>query len=363
MIIGIDASRAIKAERTGTEAYAYFLINHLLPMTAGNHQVRLYFNQPPPPNLFPTYPHVTHINIPFSRLWTHTRLAWELHTAPPDVFFTPAHVIPATYLRPSVATVHDLGYHYFPQAHTRQQVAYLTWSTRHNAKRGRFVLADSKATQRDLSHFYQIPPEKIEIVYPGLDPMLQPATPPPLDTPYLLYLSTIQPRKNLIRLIDAFAQVAADIPHQLVLGGRVGWRAQPILNHIDQLPADVRSRITLAGYIPEADKARWISGATLLLYPSLYEGFGFPLLEGNACHTAVIASTSSSLPELAGDGAASLVPPEDTNALAQAIRHLTLNPATRDKLIAKGKTNINRFSWHSAAQKTLQILEKAATIR
>ena len=266
-------------------------------------------------------------------------------------------------MRPSVATVHDLGYHYFPQAHTRQQVAYLTWSTRHNAKRGRFVLADSKATQRDLSHFYQIPPEKIEIVYPGLDPMLQPATPPPLDTPYLLYLSTIQPRKNLIRLIDAFAQVAADIPHQLVLGGRVGWRAQPILNHIDQLPADVRSRITLAGYIPEADKARWISGATLLLYPSLYEGFGFPLLEGNACHTAVIASTSSSLPELAGDGAASLVPPEDTNALAQAIRHLTLNPATRDKLIAKGKTNINRFSWHSAAQKTLQILEKAATIR
>ena len=115
LTIGIDASRTITGQRTGTEAYATFLLHALIPLaTAQNHQIRLYFNQPPPPNLFPQSPQVEQVVIPFPRLWTHLRLAAELHQNPPDVFFTPAHVIPVSYFGPSVATVHDLGYHHFP---------------------------------------------------------------------------------------------------------------------------------------------------------------------------------------------------------------------------------------------------------
>ena len=361
MIIGIDASRAVTAERTGTEAYAYFLIAHLLPLAAeAGHGVRLYFNEPPAAGLFAEYDHVDQVVIPFRRVWTHSRLAWELHRRPPDVFFTPAHVIPVSYQGASVATVHDLGYHYFPEAHTKQQVAYLKWSTRHNARRGRLVLADSEATKRDLERFYGIAAEKIEVVYPGRDEGLRPEGPPPLTEPYLLYLSTIQPRKNLVRLVEAFAQVAEQMPHRLVLGGRLGWRAEPILQRIEELPAAVRERITLAGYIPEADKGRWISGATALLYPSLYEGFGFPLLEGNGCGTAVIASRSSSLPELAGDGAALLVEAEDTAGLGEAIVQMVQDEGLRERLVARGFENVKRFSWERAARDVLAVLERAA---
>jgi len=361
MIIGIDASRAVTAERTGTEAYAYFLIRHLLPLAvAKNYGVRLYFNGKPPSGLFPALPAVEDVVMPFPRLWTHTRLAWELHRRPPSVFFTPAHVIPVSYTRPSVATVHDLGYHYFPEAHTKRQVAYLKWSTRHNAERGRLVLADSRATKEDLSRFYGVADDKIRVVYPGIDEDLKRTTPAPLAEPYLLYLSTIQPRKNLIRLVDAFVRVADEVPHKLILGGRLGWRAQPILAHIEGLPTAVRDRIELVGYIPEADKGRWVSGATALLYPSLYEGFGFPLLEGNACGTAVIASTSSSLPELAGAGAAYLVAPDDVAALAKAIVTVVGDESVREGLVRQGFANLARFSWGQTAVQTLAVLEQAA---
>lgn len=136
MIIGIDASRATPTQRTGTEAYARFLLQAIIPLalTAG-HEIRLYFNQSPPPGLFPAQTGVVPVHIPLRRLWTHLRLGRELRHHPPDVFFTPAHVIPLAYRGPSVATVHDLGYHYFPRAHPRWQLAYLRWSTRHNAHR------------------------------------------------------------------------------------------------------------------------------------------------------------------------------------------------------------------------------------
>ncbi|MCZ7672878.1 MAG: glycosyltransferase [Chloroflexi bacterium] len=151
VIIGIDASRAVTAQRTGTEAYAYFLIHALILLAAPrNHTLRLYFNQPPPPGLFPDSPQVETAVLTQRRLWTHLRLARELHRNPPDVFFTPAHVIPYTYSNPSVATIHDLGYHHFPEAHPRRQLAYLRWSTRHNGRSATRLIADSQATKTDL---------------------------------------------------------------------------------------------------------------------------------------------------------------------------------------------------------------------
>jgi glycosyltransferase involved in cell wall biosynthesis len=368
MIIGIDASRATRQQRTGTEAYAYHLLDHLIRLTqSGPHRLRLYFNDPPAPDLFPQLPHVEFVTIPYPRLWTHWRLARELWQRPPDVFFTPAHVIPLTYFRPSVATIHDLGYHFFPEAHPRRQLAYLRWSTRHNGRRARRVLADSMATRNDLVQLYGINPAKIDVVYPGLPAGLAMVTDKErltavqaqyhIRAPYFLYIGTLQPRKNLVRLIEAYS-LLADHSHQLVLAGQPGWLAQPILDAIQSLPTAVRNAVILTGFVDEQDKAALISGAKGLLYPSLYEGFGFPVLEAQACGTAVMCANTSSLPEVAGD-AAFLVDPFDTPAMTAVMGHFMHDESLRRQLVERGLANVRRFSWAETARQALTSIEKA----
>jgi glycosyltransferase involved in cell wall biosynthesis len=368
MLIGIDASRAVISQRTGTEAYAAFLIRSLIAQTAGGaHRLRLYFNQAPPHSLFPEHMHVERRIMPFPRLWTHLRLARELQQSPPDVFFTPSHVIPFVHRGPSAATIHDLGFHYYPEAHTRGQVAYLELSTRANGRLSRCVIADSAATKDDLIRFYDIDPQKINVIYPGLDPALVPVSDPDLiegtcdkyriKAPYLLYLGTLQPRKNLDRLVRAFAR--SNIPHQLVLGGKIGWQTKSLMQTILSLDAGVRERVILAGYIDEKDKAALLSGAEALTFPSLYEGFGFPILEAQACGTPVLAADGSSLTEITA-GSALLVDPLDIDSIAQGIREIVGNDDLRQDLIAKGGANVHRFSWENTASDVLQVLEDIA---
>jgi glycosyltransferase involved in cell wall biosynthesis len=368
MVIGIDASRATTGQRTGTEAYAYFLINALIPVALEQGlKLRLYFNKAPVEGLFSVSEKVECVTIPLPRLWTHLRLAWELQRRPPDVFFTPAHVIPFSYLGPSVATVHDLGYHKFPEAHTRRQVAYLRWSTGHNARRSRQIIADSQATRQDLLKYYPIPTRKVSVVYPGIDPNLRPISDETILTatqmryglspPYLLYISTLQPRKNLSRLIDAY--LASGLEEQLVLTGKIGWRSEDLLHKMSELDESDRQRILLTGFIAEEDKAALITGASAMLYPSLYEGFGFPALEGNACGTPVLCSNTSSLPEIMGE-AAILVSPEDQGALTEGIRQIVKDTALRKRLIKLGLANARNYTWETAADRILKVLIQAA---
>ena len=366
-VFGLDASRATTEQRTGTEAYAYYLIKSLIPLAeARDHHLRLYFNQPPTERLFPQSDHVEIVNIPLARLWTHVRLAWELQRRPPDLFFTPAHVIPRTYYGRSVATIHDLGYHYFPEAHPQNQLRYLKWSTQHNAKRSQKIIADSLATKADLIAKDNVPSHKIEVVYPGIDPNLHVVEDDAQITavlnkyhikpPYLLYIGTIHPRKNLERLIDAFVQ--SNVPCQLVLAGKLGWLAEPIVKKISNLQSPI-SNLILTDYIPDKDKAPLISGATALLYPSLHEGFGFPILEGQRCRVPVLTSTTSSCGEVAGDSAL-LVDPQDTHAIAEAIKQLVIDDQLCQSLIEKGLTNVQKFTWEKTAVQVMNVLEKVA---
>lgn len=378
MVIGIDASRAVTTRRTGTEAYAYFLIRALLPLAIQRgHHVKLYFNQPPDHPLS-NAPHEV-IAIPFPRLWTHLRLAAELQRNPPDLFFTPAHVIPFTYRGTSVATVHDLGYHYFPEAHTSQQVRYLKWSTRHNARRSKFVLADSEATRRDLMAWYGIDGAKIYTLYPGRDASLHPVADPQLakydlPSPYFLYIGTVQPRKNIPLILKAFAAVADQLPHHLVLAGKMGWLSNDALAPLANFPDHIRARIHLPGFIDDSDKADLLSGATALLFPSLYEGFGFPILEAQACGTPVITAHNSSLPEVAGNAALYVRTDDrhdrefatvDTGAeiveLRDAMRQIVTDRALRETLIGRGYENVQRFSWEKSAEKLITLFENAVS--
>lgn len=367
MLLGFDASRAVTGQRTGTEAYAYWLIRALIPLAEmRGYRLRLYFNQPPPDGLFPASAMVENVVIPQRRLWTHTRLAAELRRRPPDLFFTPAHVIPLPYHGRSAATVHDLGYHHFPQAHPGIQLRYLKWSTRHNGRRAALLFADSLATRADLMRYDGVPGAKIQVVYPGVDPDLGRVEEAAalaavqrkvgVSRPYFLSVGTIQPRKNLGRLIQAYAQ--SRLPQALVLAGKTGWLSQPILDEIASLPAAISEKILLPGFIADADKAALLSGATAVLFPSLYEGFGFPILEAQACGVPVLTANSSSCPEVAGEGAL-LVDPLDVAAISAGMQNLAADERLRRDLVARGTRNVRRFNWQETAVRILNGLETA----
>jgi len=371
MLIGIDASRTTIARRTGTEAYSLELTRALLALTT-EHRWRLYFNQAPARNTWPHRPGVEQRVMPFSRLWTHLRLSLEMFEAPPDVLFVPAHVLPLVRPRHSVVTVHDLGYHHFPDAHTRSALAYLKLSTRMNARWATLILADSEATRNDLMRIYRTPAEKIRVVYPGRNEGLQRVVDRDrigavagslgIGGDYILYLGTLQPRKNLVRLVEAFGEMLAawneDVPPPtLVLAGKKGWLSGDIFRSVERL--DLSKHVLFPGYVPDEDLPALLSGARVFAFPSLYEGFGFPVLEAMACDVPVVCADSSSLPEAAGD-AALRVDPLDTEALAEALHRALTNESLRSQLIQAGRQQIQQFSWQKSARQTLEVLEEAA---
>jgi len=366
MLIGIDASRATATQRTGTENYSLHLIRALLRLGT-DHRFRLYFNQAPANDLFPGGAEWR--VIPFSRLWTHARLSVEMLASPPDVLFVPSHVLPLIHPGRSVVTVHDLGYQYYPEAHTVTQNLYLRWSTRFNARTARRVVADSQATRQDLMRFYDIPGQKIIVVYPGRDETLAPVAESVaraavrarygLPGNYLLYVGTLHPRKNLVRLVRAFARLlsaerrpAPDL--HLVLAGKKGWLYDEILAEVRR--HGLGDRVLLTGYVSGADLPVVLSDALAFVYPSLYEGFGLPVLEAMACGAPVICSNVSSLPEVAGE-AALLVDPQDTEAIAAALARIVADEGLRRTLVERGFQQIREFSWQRCARETLQVLE------
>lgn len=366
--IGIDASRAARAQRTGTETYALELIKELAQLTSANRRLRLYTPHPPQHTDWPDSTHIETRVIPWPRLWTHLRLSVELHQHPPEVLFVPAHVLPLYCPVPAVVTVHDLGYRHYPAAHRRFDRWYLDWSTRRHTRVANHIIADSLATQQDLLNFYGADPQNITAVYLGRDESLAPVTNAGIINQakttygitgdYLLYLGTLHPRKNLVRLVEAFHQAAhpaANPNLKLVIAGKKGWMYDTIFERVQQL--GVAGRVIFPGYVQDAGKPALLSGALAYVFPSLYEGFGLPVLEAMACGTPVLTSNISSLPEVAGQ-AALLVDPHDTAAIAHGLAQLIANPGLRQQLIERGYHQIQKFSWQTAAGQVMEILEK-----
>jgi glycosyltransferase involved in cell wall biosynthesis len=357
MRIAIDASRTTIARLTGTERYAHALISALITLNdrlTHPHTLILYFRDAPPGDLFPSSPYTTRKIIPFRRAWTHVRFAAALFADRPDLTWVPAHTLPFLFPGRALVTAHDLGYRYFPQAHPALARFYLDLTTRFSARRAARVVADSHATAGDLTRFYGTPPEKIRVIYPGVD------VPPPgdiraarmkYDLPerYFLFLGTLQPRKNIARLVAAFRQIRARDPSvSLVMAGGRGWLYDPAWT------AGAEG-VILPGYIDDDDKGALYRGALALVFPSLYEGFGFPVLEAMHCGTPVICSRSSSLPELAGD-AALLIDPEDTDAIANAMQRLLDDAALRQDLITRGAAQARKFTWEAAGSELLSLI-------
>ncbi|NWF79961.1 MAG: glycosyltransferase family 4 protein [Chloroflexi bacterium] len=362
-LIAIDASRISVAERTGTERYSYEVIAALARIDRW-HRYTLYTNGLPPA-LPPLGPNVTLRSLPLPRLWTHARLGPALVHDRPALLFVPAHVIPLLHPAASVVTIHDLGYLAFPEAHTARRRLELELSTRWNLRAARRVIAISQATRDDLVRQYGADPARVAVVHHGVSAGFQPVADPALraaararhglDAPYFLYVGTIQPRKNLVRLIEAFARAA--VPGMLLaLAGRRGWLSAPIERRAAEL--GLGERVRFLGYLPDTDLPALLGDATAFVFPSLYEGFGMPVLEAMACGAPVLTSSTSALPEVAGN-AALLVDPHDTAAMADALGRLAADEALRAELRARGYARAALFTWERCARATLAVLEQA----
>lgn len=360
-VLGIDASRALTDAPTGTEYYSRALIDALLRLDS-KFFFRLYTRAVPSADFFPRTDNYEIRAIPFPRLWTHLRLAYEMLTRPPDALFVPAHVLPAIHPRNSIVTVHDLGYKFFPDAHPFLQRAYLDFSTRWNVRRARVVIADSFATRDDIVKFYDAPPEKIRVVYPSYNAEIFKPTRDvseiararqkyALPEKYLISVGTLQPRKNYARLFEAFALLPGD--YALALVGKKGWLSDSIFARAREL--NIETRVKFLNYVPLQALPALYAGARCAVLPSLYEGFGFPALEAQACGTPLVCSNASSLPEVAGAGAL-YFDPLDARAMAQAMHAVLTEQAARAELIERGRGNLERFGWKRAARELLEIV-------
>jgi glycosyltransferase involved in cell wall biosynthesis len=366
--IGIDASRAAVATRTGTEWYSLQVIRRLVALNTED-TYTLYTRVPLPGDVPLDPPRVAARVMPFPRLWTHARLSWELARRPPDVLWIPAHVLPLVHPRRSVVTIHDLGYLYYPTGHRRLHRLYLRLSTAWSARVAAHLIAVSEATKADLVREYGVSPDKVTVIYHGIDERFQPLADPAdlaavrrrygIAGPYVLYVGTLQPRKNLARLVEAFGQLVSREGirerFQLVLAGRKGWLYNTIFEAVARL--GLTERVVFPGYVPAEDVPTLMAGAQLFVLPSLYEGFGLPVAEALACGVPVVCANASSLPEVAGD-AALLVDPTDVDALAGAMRRALTDEDLRRELIARGFQQAARFSWDRCAAETLAVLHQ-----
>ncbi len=301
------------------------------------------------------------------------RILWEQLAQPVlaatdrvDVLHALGYVQPLACPCRSVVTVHDLSFLLFPQYFNRINRLYLSHLTRLSTRRSDRVIAVSESTKRDLVRLIGLPPEKIDVVHSAIQAGFQPIGDAALlrdfrrrhglDDPFILFISTLEPRKNAERLILAYARLrqTGRVSHKLVLAGAKGWRYEGIFARVEEL--GLGKDIIFPGFVPPVDIPLWYNCADLFVYPSLYEGFGSPPLESMACGTPVVASSGSSLPEVVGD-AALLVEPTDVNALADAIWRILSDPSLRAELVQKGLRRVRQFSWEETARRTVQVYE------
>ncbi len=268
----------------------------------------------------------------------------------------------------TVITVHDMSHVHYPGETYPPMYRRLTRELPRDASRAHAILADSESTKRDTVRYLGVPPAKVHVVYSGVSGVFQPIVSEAeravcrrrhgLPTRFLLYLGTVEPRKNVLRLLEAFRLLSADPRFQqdLVIAGASGWRDASIQRALASFPR--RTRVVLTGWVERALLPVLYSMADVFVYPSLYEGFGLPVVEAMACGTPVVTSNVSSLPEVAGD-AALLVDPESVEEIAAAIRRLVEDSHFAQSLRERGFERARAFSWESAAGKALEVFAQA----
>lgn len=365
MRICLDVSAAL-AQSAGIGRYARELA--LALHRTGEVELSLFHNRQPVAQLPAALAALPRSQAPLSnRAWRFYLLGglpllpdWRTAIDGSELFHGADAVTPRLSI-PTVITIHDLTTHLFPQYHTRLNRLYLRWALPIMARRADAIIADSYATQRDIVAQLGVSPGKITVVHLGVDgAVFAPQSSAAVDNtlaqlgvrpPYLLAVGTLEPRKNLATLLRAYATLPASAPPLVLVGGQ-GWGDNPLSAAIEDL--GLHGRVHMTGYVHDACLPALYSGAEVFIYPSLYEGFGLPVLEAMSCGAPVITSNVSSLPEVAGD-AAILVDPHDVGKLAAAIQTLLAATGQRQKLRDAGLVRARAFSWMRCANDTVNV--------
>lgn len=373
MKIWIDGYEANVQNRVGSGQYALEILGNLWKIDQKNDYTTLLPGKPLDdlPKERPGWQYKILKPDKF-KTWLAIPLALYLAKKKPDVFFSPTHYIPRFSPVKRICTIFDLSFVHFPELFKKIDLWQLKLWTEYSIKNSHKILAISNFTKQDIIENYGISPDKVIVTHLGYDKNIfksvkdekiinQVLNKYHVKRPYIIYIGTIQPRKNLIRLMEAYAK--SNIEANLVIvgktkgSGRQGWMYQDILDTPKKLT--VEDRVTFTGFVPTEDLPALLSASDVFVLPSLWEGFGIPILEAMACETPVVVSNVSALPEIAGK-AATLVDPYSVDSIKKALESLLKDDKLRQKKIQLGKTAVQKFSWQRCTKETLKALEEVA---
>jgi len=370
MILGIDASQANRKIRSGTEWYAFYLIQEFKKLlgTRSDIKIRLYVRGQLQSDLAGHLPQNFQVRIlrwPLRFFWGQIRLSWEIFLHPPDALFCPAHTIPFVHPKKTYTTLHDVGFEDYPELYDLLSRVYHRASAKFAIRKAAHIFTVSEFSRQRIMEVYDYPKERITVAYPAVETALFSRLGEGDDVlrdlalkagEYFLYIGRLEPKKNILNIIKAYEFL--ETPWPLVLAGQK-VRIEAVVEYLEERPK-LAANVRFLNYITEGDKAVLLRGAAQFIFPTLYEGFGIPILEAQAAGVPVVTSNTGSNSEVAGMGAL-IVDPESPYEMSKAIKKITDDKALRSKLVVEGTKNLGRFSWEQSARQILEIiLEKNA---
>jgi glycosyltransferase involved in cell wall biosynthesis len=365
MLVAFDAT-TLAPRMSGVGYYTARLLEHLAKREGGEpERLVVLSNRGVPTSEGPRVVIHRGGRFPVRSVWMQLALPSILRRLRPDLAHFTNYLAPLACPVPYVVSVHDMSLSLWPRLHTLKKRLLTASLVPAVARRARLVLVPSCSTRADVLRLLRLDPGRIRVIPYAPAPHFRPTTGPParltargVHPPYFLFVGTLEPRKNVARALRAFGRVAAELAgHSFVVAGPRGWGYRDALREATR--PELQGRVTWLGYLPEEELPLLYSQATALVYPSLYEGFGFPVVEAMACGTPVLTSRGSSLEEI-GEGAALLVDPRDEGALAESLRALAEDAPRREDLRRRGLARAGRFSWPQTAERTLEAYREAA---
>ena len=367
--IGIDI-HSIGSQKGGNETYYRELIREMAQLSC-THNFYLYYTHPGADQQIPASRRFTVRRLKPASPWFRIPFAFPWHVRQDELDVFHAQFIVPPFLKcKTVTTVPDIAYEHFPESFPAHQRALLKLLVTESVRRADHVITVSEYSKKDIAETYGLSAEKITVIYEGAGDEFVPldkaeareclARKYSICGEFILYLGRLQARKNLVRLVDAYAQVRqAGFRQKLVLAGKPDSLFEPVLTRIREL--ELQGEILLTGYIAPDDVPKLYNAAKVFVYPSYFEGFGLPVLEAMACGTPVITSRGSSLEEVA-QGAALLVDPLDAGSIAEALKSVLEDADLRSHLSATGLARSQQFSFKNAAKETLSVYERICEI-
>ena len=366
MVIGIDANEANVLTRVGISEYAYQVLVKLHDFRKSGeteHDFVIYLKSEPLSVLPEEASWWKYKVVKPAKLWTQIGLPINLYTTKkPDVFLTLTHYAPRFSPVPTIVSIMDLSFLHYPETFKKNDLYQLTNWTKYSVLNSKKVITISQSSKNDIIKFYKVPENKVRVVHLGLKEIKMDVASKSLEEfginrKFILFVGTLQPRKNITRLIQAYAILPQHLKdtHQLVIVGKKGWLYDEILETPKKY--GVEDNTLFLDYVTDADLPSFYKKAVVYVLPSLYEGFGLPILEAMRYGCPVLTSNVSSLPEAGGD-AAMYFDPENTEDIEEKMEKVLTDHALRDTMKEKGLSHYKKFTWEKAAQEVLSVVEE-----